>query len=522
MLGEEDDGVFQKCSILKRFAEVDSQQRPLSAFLLADAIKRGEATIDIEDLLRKIITRERREFWVPEAARVGLGHNVLSIAKEERALALATIVDGLPRETLDGAVGDLLPRWDMDRHPLLFAAMTGERAIEAVPSLQPDLLGEFFSLDKLANADPGHARLILDAAWTLRPDETWWFIYRCCMDFASNPKLLGSVLYVPESTAASQNWVQCAKPLVEYLRQSNIPRFGERNVKDLENSNAAMHGSSLRKLWARAAVLGVRQLRTEDHVTAKALLEELYRLANDVDDEQQLWELWAMGAYNLIDGYCRLCIDAAELHVSLKRIAVKREWDASVAQWWGHSSVRIIEEQNVSGLQTALALFDELYIEAEEYRYRYSRERDVEKWLNDALSRAGVRIRNLLLQEVHLSDVELGIKGKSERLTKITGLANKARDYVNLDAPWAIALSSFLLEDATGNYGLAAQYDSSMFPDEIWSGAELIILEKTGAKNDEASVMNRIRDSWPRTSIVRIEMLRGVLDNYRRSSGKST
>lgn len=102
---------------LSRFAALDPRRRPLFAMLMADAIAThgGHRLWSREALLEDVLVRERERFWRPAAAACGLDPQ--QIEKEERVLALATMVGGVPIAALMQAEDGLLPRWERDRHP---------------------------------------------------------------------------------------------------------------------------------------------------------------------------------------------------------------------------------------------------------------------------------------------------------------------------------------------------------------------------------------------------------------------
>jgi hypothetical protein len=95
---------------LAALAGIDDQQRPLFAYLMADAIANDKdvGAWDKAVLLRNIIDRDRQHYWRGPAANGAHGQEEPISAAEERAL---------------------LPGWNLDRHPRLYGG--GDRATGA-------------------------------------------------------------------------------------------------------------------------------------------------------------------------------------------------------------------------------------------------------------------------------------------------------------------------------------------------------------------------------------------------------
>ena len=74
-----------------------------------------------------------------------------------------------------GAIASLPAAWaldrDVDRHPTIFATMTGSPAAEGVPPLQPDIVGEHFALGYLSDPKLPDAlrHYLITAAWAINP-----------------------------------------------------------------------------------------------------------------------------------------------------------------------------------------------------------------------------------------------------------------------------------------------------------------------------------------------------------------
>jgi hypothetical protein len=170
-LGALDD----KAATLAALDAIDCQRRPLFAFLVADALARGQSmrNWDRVAMLDDVIKRERREFWLPAAHSVGLG---LEIKKAERALASATMTKGMSVDKLRLADDDVLPKWKRDLHAPLFEAMTGRPVTWWIEPLEPDIIGEYFVLqllaDERAKGGARFAEVLIAQAWHRDPFST--------------------------------------------------------------------------------------------------------------------------------------------------------------------------------------------------------------------------------------------------------------------------------------------------------------------------------------------------------------
>jgi hypothetical protein len=152
-----------KTETLAALDQIDPERRPFYAYFMADAIARGVDIrhFDAEALLDNVIDHSRKAYWKPAGAT----------PKEERLLALATMTRGLPVGALASVTEKLLPSWDVDRHPSVFLAMTGQESGARIAPLEPDIAGEHFTLSCLAQtnlSNEDRARLC-GVAWDLNP-----------------------------------------------------------------------------------------------------------------------------------------------------------------------------------------------------------------------------------------------------------------------------------------------------------------------------------------------------------------
>lgn len=267
VLGQASATAAGRAATLAKLAEIDKQSRPLFAYLMADAMRNGGnvRAWDRGQLLHDVLQREQRNFWLPAAKLAGQGDRPSDIAKERRALALATMAATraapLTRSEIEDCRSPLLPTWDIDRHPSIFAAMTGADTRNAVVPLEPDIIGEYFVLEVLSDLAESDAKALVELAWQVRPEQVWWFISRCAEDFPAHPTFR-KVLEV----------------------QPRTPRG--------------------RKGWAMAVVDVIHFLGGQDRRAAHDLYDHLKRLT-DAHNEADLREEQAKAAFNLVNAYCR-------------------------------------------------------------------------------------------------------------------------------------------------------------------------------------------------------------------------
>ena len=286
---------------LSRFATLDPRRRPLFAMLMADAIAtHGRDRLwSREALLADVLARERERFWRPAAAACGLDPQ--QIEKEERVLALATMVGGVPIAAMVHDEDGLLPRWDRDRHPKLFKAMSA-CTYQMVRPLEPDLVGEFFVLTVLdANhkEDDITAMQLAAFAWCHAPFAAFAFVGRCAQDFPDHPALALSYRVPLSGSDMRLAWGMLVVLLIAHL-------VGEpaatRALYDELRALAADHPAEpeLRLCQAKAAVDLIYHFRAGEPAAERELYEELRALAADHPAEPELRLCQAKAAVNLM------------------------------------------------------------------------------------------------------------------------------------------------------------------------------------------------------------------------------
>jgi hypothetical protein len=298
-----------KAATLAALDAIDRQRRPLFAFLVADALARGQGmrTWDRTTLLDDVIERERHEFWLPAADSVGLGPE---IKKEERALALATMANGLPIRSLYAADDDVLPEWKHDRHAPLFRAMTGRSADQAIEPLEPDIIGEFFVLQLLLAASAAEARggttfaeALIAKSWEHDPVSTSQFVYRCGQDFADQPALSCVIVVKPNTKDGRYLWSITAANLTDYLGSNESTQARALELYDELKALAAAHPTEkgIRERQAKAAFNLIDCLggNEDTHARAIELYNELKALAAAHPNDKVIRERQANAAFNL-------------------------------------------------------------------------------------------------------------------------------------------------------------------------------------------------------------------------------
>ncbi len=298
---------------LQKLTEIDREQRPLFAYLMADAMKAGHdvRAWDRAALLADVIDRDRWKFWLKEA---GAAAKPADILKEECALALATMAATssapLTRQELKAAESPLLPAWDIARHPAMFKAMTGH-ASAGIRPLEPDIVGEFFALEtlkRLATHDAADAQSLVELAWQIRPDDMWWFVSRCVNDFPEHAEFKRTYAIKPPDARVALPWSMAAVNLTNHLG----PRVAERDVvmalygevRALAARGDATAEIRLHQAMAASALITLYLPRTKEGTTVNDLLRDLKALVEEHPGEPELrsYEQSAAKSVELIRG----------------------------------------------------------------------------------------------------------------------------------------------------------------------------------------------------------------------------
>ena len=280
-----------KAETLAALGQIDRERRPLFAYFIADALVAGHDIrhFDADRLLDQVIDRDRQAYWKPAGAT----------AKEERLLALATMVEGLSVSMLAEITEKLLPSWDVDRHPAIFFAMTGRESGENIASLEPDIVGEHFALACLARSNLSNedrARFC-GLAWRINPLSMAQFMLLAHRDLGGHA-MLGWVRKPPLSEGLPQRiWSMAAVDLTIDLR-SRYPAAARALLNDMRGVAAQRDEATLWELWTNAAFNLGNDLGSRDSAAARALLDDIRAVAAR-RDEATIWGKWADAAFNL-------------------------------------------------------------------------------------------------------------------------------------------------------------------------------------------------------------------------------
>ncbi|MCB1882558.1 MAG: hypothetical protein KDG89_00965, partial [Geminicoccaceae bacterium] len=278
---------------------IDPAMRPLFAAFLGDALADGRDARgwDREQLVGYVLAKERQRHWPPDPSD-----------KETNLYVLATMTRGLDLEAALAANSPLLPdAGSLDAGRL--ARMAGRPVADALPPLEPDILGELFVLEHLRK-NPLRIRPLRDLAWRLSPLGTAVFALNLTGDYpldrftegderADAAALYAKLLAPPagDDAGARRFWaMQAVDQLTRPLSPLHRPLHAD--LRDL----AAAHPKepALRERQAEAAFNLVNHLGPTDPAGARALHDEVRGLAAAHPGEPALREAQAKAAVNLV------------------------------------------------------------------------------------------------------------------------------------------------------------------------------------------------------------------------------
>jgi triacylglycerol esterase/lipase EstA (alpha/beta hydrolase family) len=341
-----------KNETLAALDQIDGERRPLFAYFIADAIVSGHDIrhFDADRLLDQVIDRNRQAYWKPAGAT----------AKEERLLALATMVGGLPVGALAVITEKLLPSWDVDRHPAIFLAMTGRESGENIAPLEPDIVGEHFTLVCLAQgnlSNEDRARFC-GLAWRINPLSMAQFMLFAHRDLGSHA-MLGWIRKPPLSEWRPQVvWLAAGVNLMRDL-PSRDPAAARALLEDMRGLAGQHDEAELWELWAKAAVNLTIDLRSRDPDAARALLEDMRGVAAQ-RDYAPLWKEWAKAAFLLTtDLRLRDPAAARALLDNMRDVAARRD-EAPLWELWARATYNLTHDLGSCDPATARALLDDM------------------------------------------------------------------------------------------------------------------------------------------------------------------
>lgn len=340
----------EKSRTLGALSQIDGERRALFAYFIADAIVAGHDIrhFDADRLLDQVIDRDRQAYWKPAGMT----------AKEERLLALATMLGGLRVGALSLLAEKLLPSWDVDRHPMMFLAMTGRESGEDIAPLEPDIVGEHFALGCLAQSNLSNedrARFC-GLAWRSNPLGMAQFVLLAHRDLPGH-EMLRWVRKRPLAERKPQlAWSMAAVNLMSTLPLRD-PAGARALLEDMHDLATENGGAQFWEFWAKAAVNLTIDLRVRDPAAARALLDDIGSVAVR-RDESALWVQWAMATVNLAQVLgARDPATARRLLDDLGDVAARRD-EASLWEFWAMAAVWLTDGS--SDLVAARSLLDDV------------------------------------------------------------------------------------------------------------------------------------------------------------------
>jgi tetratricopeptide (TPR) repeat protein len=267
----------------RRMRTLDPTGRPLFGMIAAACLGNGanEETVD-SSLLRMVLAKEMGR-W--QAAIVDPDR----LRKTTNLLALSTLVGGLlPRLDsfaflADSDIAAFIPDPNFVNGEL--AGATSNDQILA--GLQPDILGERFILDQLAESHQYHvARRLVAAAWTIQPDGLCDFIVRASADFPGDNGLDELCDLPLDTREARARWGRMVGDLIRVANRSTDRRTRQLLGKLRSIGDANAGESELQETVASAEMsLGNVFLFSErEYVQAAAQFEAAITRAGDVSE----------------------------------------------------------------------------------------------------------------------------------------------------------------------------------------------------------------------------------------------
>ncbi|WP_460020912.1 tetratricopeptide repeat protein [Magnetospira thiophila] len=185
-------------------------------------------------------------------------------------------------------------------------------------------------------------------------------------------------------------WAQGAFNMInDYVKAEDIPaaRALLDDLRRLADENPKE--ANLREFWASGAVNMINAYgKAKDIPAARALLEELRRLADDNPKEANLRDLWAGGAFNMINAYGKAKdIPAVRaLFDDLRKMMQDHQDEPQLREKWASGAFSmIIHYSDVNDIPAARALLDDLRKLADEN----PKEPNLRKWVAQGLNSIG-------------------------------------------------------------------------------------------------------------------------------------
>jgi Tetratricopeptide repeat/PPR repeat len=299
-----------RAETLAAVRQIDPEGRPLFAAFAADALVSGSniRQWDRERLLRDVLHRERTFHWIPAGVT----------KPYENVLCLATMTGGLRLEMFSNPPpGIEVPKFeefDLGLYQGMIGLPTssgGDGGLSLLPSLQPDILAEFFVLEHLK---PAHARTkqpaetFLHVTWNMPTAHTrqfWGFLNRCKDDFLDHQTL--RLLLEPLSVNRHQRqlWARLALNLT--VAYGDRGQLAEAAALVAQLKQLAVDYQDETEIRHRLAQSAVNLIKAYDHTgqfgESEGYLTLLQELIVDHPDEAQLRDALARGTFNLVTAY---------------------------------------------------------------------------------------------------------------------------------------------------------------------------------------------------------------------------
>ncbi|HEC14388.1 MAG TPA: hypothetical protein ENI72_01390 [Rhodospirillales bacterium] len=247
-----------------------------------------------EGLIGDVMVREEKRFWEPAGVTDA----------DKDLLALATLCGGLELRDLKALPEGpgLLKNYDAER----FRTMSGRDAFERLAALEPDILGEWFVLDRLKPKNVLDERLesMRTLAWRMAPLAMAVFLDRAAQNFPRHA-VFKPLAKAPDggNIVTAIIWTRVAFNLITRLAASDPDAargwYGDIQTLAADNPKEA----ALREVQAKAAFNLITRLAASDPDAARGWYGDIKTLAAKNPEEVALREAQAYAAFNLLLGY---------------------------------------------------------------------------------------------------------------------------------------------------------------------------------------------------------------------------
>ena len=370
---------LDKQEVLEKLCEIDPEQRPLYAALVADALKAGRTLggWDKERLFNDVIDREEKNYWL-SAIPAGTNGAPALLESHKNLLAFMTMIGGLPLDQIDKLPESLeLPK-TKDLCRSLYQAMSGtqftglsltERENVELHGLTPDPLGEFFTLSHLESRGVKTIEKFRWSAWSIESPQSFSFgvfLERCNSDFVDHECLAYLIDQRPPTSHGRYAWVR-----LQSLRATGHAVVGElvaaaKLVETLAQLTTDYPEEPiLRAVWANSvAHMIVGYSGAGDMSAAAKILSALEKVTFVYSDEPTLREQWVISNAIMILDYCVVgdLSAAAVLLIALEKLIHVLPDDPFLREYWAQSVfVMTNYYRKIENLSAASKLLDALW-----------------------------------------------------------------------------------------------------------------------------------------------------------------